>query len=425
MPTDYYVVDFPLKPNLEPQTIDFLPFGTRTLKIRVTNPDRIPGRLILRSEHLPEEFGIRRFYTHEQGGTHFRLSWGGGREKGACIVGHDIMVQGKKVPIQECRELLDNSTSYVYLNLNHRDGPIDQTYQLRLAVYCEEDCAEDVDLDQPLASLDLQLTPPQQIHAGEVNNPVRLAQNGQAYSFVGEDIPIYLDRWWSPKFVHYGQDLLAPPLLSFKFKKNLLRIEDAERSGREKRLAQVQDNILFQDVIDEARDFNAELYHFTEHYFVLRLWFSWLEKHGTVSVLDEIPDAERFDLLIDSHKHRVVYAATDFHWRETWVPVPPSRRLYVKAHIGLFSDHGLSFIRSKLPLLGSNYDGWLEWMETLVAQDQGQNEVRIPSKFVRLAVEERLKAEDLGANVEAHVPYFENCERPESVDFISSDPTKG
>lgn len=210
MPTDYYVVDFPLKSDLEPLTIAYLPFGTRTLKIKVTNPDRIPGRLILRSEHLPAEFGTRRFYTHEQGSTHFRLSWGGGREKGACIVGRDITVQGKKVPIQECRELLDGSASFVYLNLTHWDGPFDQTYLLRLTVFCEDDCAGGLDISQPLASLDLQLTPPQQILNGEVNDPVRLVQSGQAYAFAGRDIPVYLDRWWSPQHVQYGQDLPPP-----------------------------------------------------------------------------------------------------------------------------------------------------------------------------------------------------------------------
>ncbi len=425
MSPDYFTIEFPLKPDLEPISIDFLPFGTRTLKILVTNPERVPGRLIIRSSHLPEDFGDSRFYSYEEEGSNFRLSWGGGREQGACVVGRDVHIQGKRVPIQECRELLDDSASYVYLNLTHCDGPFDQTYTLRLTVHCEDDCQDGIDPSETLFSLDLLLTPPQQITSGEVSDPVRLIKEGNTYTFAGSDVPAYLNRWWSPQKVTYEQDGLALPELRLKMKKNRLRIEDPKRKGREKRLAQVQDNILFQDVIDEARDFSAELYHFSDHFFVLRLWFSWLEKRGVETLLDEIPDAERFDLLIDTQKHRVAYAATDFHWRETWVPVPSSKRLYVKAHLGLFSDHGLSFIKKKLPLLDSNYDGWLEWMETLISQDQDSSEVRIPSEMVRLAVKKELEAKDLGANVEAHVPYFENCERPESVDFISSDPTKG
>ena len=62
MSPDYFTIEFPLKPDLEPISLDYLPFGTRTLKILVTNPDHVPGRLIIRSSHLPDDFGKSRFY---------------------------------------------------------------------------------------------------------------------------------------------------------------------------------------------------------------------------------------------------------------------------------------------------------------------------------------------------------------------------
>ena len=47
-------------------------------------------------------------------------------------------------------------------------------------------------------------------------------------------------------------------------------------------------------------------------YWVVRLWFFWLDK----SIFDEVPDAERIELWIDPEKRRVDWAITDSHWKE-------------------------------------------------------------------------------------------------------------
>jgi hypothetical protein len=39
MSTDFHVIEFPLEEGLAPIDFEFLPHGTRTLKIKVTNPD--------------------------------------------------------------------------------------------------------------------------------------------------------------------------------------------------------------------------------------------------------------------------------------------------------------------------------------------------------------------------------------------------
>ena len=66
----FHVLEIPVQGQPSFQSIDYLPFGTRTLKLRVTavDPAALRGRkLILRSEHLPKKFGSRQFLLPRAG----------------------------------------------------------------------------------------------------------------------------------------------------------------------------------------------------------------------------------------------------------------------------------------------------------------------------------------------------------------------
>jgi hypothetical protein len=307
-------------------------------------------------------------------------------------------------------------------------GSVNKSYTLELGIYPVENDQDSA----PVFSMVVTLTPPKQITAGEITDPIHLDHSAAPeFTFKGTQIPTYIDRWWSSPVVTYPDGVENVPELILVAKDDRLDVNMRIGSTFET-IAHVQDNIRFQDVIDEARYFDAELYHFIKHFYVLRIWFAWLEKHVSTQFTDEFPDAERFDLLIDGKKGRVVYAATDYHWREVWVPVPrPRRGHHLIAHLGMFSNEILKLIGDKLPLLGSQIDSWLEWATDAIheaAQMEAADPTaapRIPSHFVRLAVEEKLKTGHLGPNVEAHVPNFENAEKPEGFNFISSDPQRG
>ena len=428
MSENFHVIKFPLKKDLPAQKIEFVPHGTRTLKILVTNPDpeKITGKYVLRSRNVPDEFPKTKFFSHEKGGANFRVSWGGGYETGVCLNGVDKQIAGKKIPVRECVELVE--PSYIYINVTHVSGPVDQSYTLELGIYPVKNSKN----SKRKYSLDIILEPPKQIAAKEITDPIHLDHSSKhEFTFTGSDVPDYIDRWWSSPVVNYSKPANDIPELKLVADDNRLEIK-LKDGVKFETIAHVQDNVRFQDVIDKARYFDAELYHFHEQYFVLRLWFAWLEKHLSTKFSDEFPDAERFDLLIDSKKRRVVYAATDYHWREVWVPVPrPKRHRYLIAHLGMFSNELLKLIGDKLPLLGSKVDSWLEWATDAIHEAEkeeaksGDSKPRIPSVQVYRAVKGEIKAEHLGANVEAHVPSFENVSKPEGIGFISSDPQKG
>jgi hypothetical protein len=417
----YHVLEFPLtQPPGEDLSLDFLPHGTRTLKIKLTNPRRVPDVLVLRSQHVQPGFGDSFFFSHEEGGTDFRVSWGGGHGKGACLLGRDRVAEvgDKKVriPIQECQPLLEPAaetpSSLVYLNVTHTGGPFDRARRLLLVARPADDARAG-----PVFTL------PVRLEAPAVGDPVRLAaldENKRSYTFEGRQVPAYLGRWWSEPKVVYREPGFPRPDLVMHMQGDTLEVAFA--GNPEAPIVKLRDHIKFQD-IGEARDFDAELYHFTGHYYVLRLWFFWLWQVGRSTWGDEVPDAERFDFVIDAERQRVVYAATDTHWREAWAPAS-SDGSPVEADLGLFSP---AVVGRLLPFRRKKRDAWLDWMMEFAKHkdDAAGESPRIPVLMVRRALEETVTAKDLGPGVEAHVPYFRNCGAPESVDFVSSDPKLG
>ena len=427
MPTEsgFHVLEVPVQGQPGPQSIDYLPFGTRTLKLRVTaeDPDALRGqRLILRSEHLPKSFGRRRLYSHEDGTTHFRVSWGGGRNRtGACLSSADVMVLNHKVPLQECREI-GWQPSYVYLNVTHSNGPFDVPYHLLLGIHREGAPQH----EPPVQVIPVTLTPPQQVSDGLVKQPFRY--NPRTGSFVGAHVPGYLGRWWSPWQVRYVE-LASVPSLHIAHYENILAVEGRsapeDHAGGRPRIAEIADHIGFQGVVGDTRLFDAELYHLHGDYFVLRLWFSWLMEHGIRTGLDEIPDAERFDLVIDAVANQVVFAATDFHWREVWVRACADAHAPVRGHLGLMSESGLQYVKDKLPVLDSARESWLACVEEVLQQDNWSSGLRVPSETVCTELRGPGQVTSRGLGLEAHVPSLENCLPPDGLDFVSSDPNWG
>lgn len=396
---NYHKIDFHLKRDNRPEEINFLPYGTRTLKIRTKRYEDDPKIYILRSSHVPRDFGDDQFYSHEEGSSNFRLSWGGGRRrKGACLAAEDSVKIGGHGLLQDCVAMTADS-SYTYLNLTHLSGPIDKSYDLLLGAYL----SDGDDDDPPVYSTLIRLTPPLQIANGTVQQPLRHNKDLGKSMFEGKHAPIYLARWWSPEEVSY-EPVQTVPDLRITADDNLLSIH---LNGRTTPLVTIQDNVKMQKIL-QSRTFDAELFRW-DQYYVLRLWFAWLETHGLKTVMDEIPDAERFDFVIDVENKFVVYAATDLHWREVWVPGPDNPADTIKAGIGLFNSTAVK----SLPDVTDVIEEAKEY-----EKEAGSHGPRIPTDTV-------VPGGSLEKGIfEAHVPYFQDLE-PEGVEFISSDPREG
>jgi hypothetical protein len=137
---------------------------------------------------------------------------------------------------------------------------------------------------------------------------------------VGDVIPDYVSRWWAPSTFSYRPAGDLPGRVSVVCEDNTLTVklggEETDRGGT--CLAEIVDN-GWQPGQDTQglRHVFAELFHFLEsRYFVVRLWFLWLDKR--IGPAREVPDAERVDVLYDAETGKSLFLGTDFHYREVW-----------------------------------------------------------------------------------------------------------
>lgn len=420
----YHVLEFPLIDAAPEAAIQFLPYGTRVLKVRVTNPAGHPDTFVMRSAHTPIGFGKTCAFTHEDQGTDFRLSWGGGHEHGACLLGADRELEfGNrriKIPFEACRPLPPEREAWVYLNLQHVAGPPDVPRTLTLTVHDAEQPWQ-----PPRFRLRLRLMPP------VASDPVRLRPvAAEEYAFTGSQTPVYLPRWWSPAEVRFVGE--APPEVRIRLEANTMTVMCRTAQGM-RRLMELFDHILAQDV-DQGRAWDADLFHFGGPYFALRLWFFWLWPGGLTSLGQEIPDVERFDLVFHGETGQVAYVATDTHWHESWTTAPEDGAP-VQAHLGLFSRQVLQQLT---PAEQRDYEEYLDYVlhgsrsavpagvhipALAVAQKLGLvHAARAPAWVWPEAL--RPVPGVLEVGLEAHVPYFSNCPPP-PPGLVSSDPREG
>jgi hypothetical protein len=413
----YHIIDFPLQRTNPSVTIPYLPFGTRTLKLRFTNPNGETGNYVLRSEHVTRKWGKSDFFSHEDNGDDFVLSWGGGHEEGSCVSGQDMKknIVGKKIkiPFEECGALIGKAESWVYVNLHHQKGAALETRNMLLSVREKGNPNSEA-----LFTLPLILVPPP-----DAKDPVRLMNTGEnAYAFQGKDIPDYLGRWWSPADVTYknktDESVPACPDITISTADEGLKIKAKTDEG-ETTLVEYVDRVQFQD-LGEGHTIDADLFHFTHHYYVIRLWFYWLWKQGTKTWGHEIPDVERFDFVLDTETNKIVYVATDTHWRESWAP-GPEKDEPVRAQIGLLSPE---ILKSKTTKDVDEVDNYIEWMLATHEHEDG-DEPHIPYQVVMRELRPGPFFGELGLGGEAHVPYFVNCPPPKSEKYVASDPRNG
>ncbi len=349
-------------------TVDYLPFGTRALKLKVVNtagPTDVP--LVLRPANLAQSTG--RFAAYADDRRDIWVTWGGGHEGGPCAHGKDIGWQ------ETCAPLARGDSSYTYFHVTHRPetdtGPLSHATLTLFAVAG--------DTSTPAGRLKINLHTPQ---AETLHDPVRpdysTEHNSGQILLRGSQTPTYLSRWWPDPHIEYTEARV--PDLSIHYQPvherpawpwlRLWRAVGAALVGQPGRLdvqlagrpiMSITGNV--EPALFYQRWIRPELYRFySSRYVVLRLWFFWLDTGLDVvrHHIHEIPDIERFDLLIDLQEERAVYAGTDLHWREMWGAVQDEP---VQAHVGLSAGNLLRMLGQRLE--DEFFDLLVIWDETL------------------------------------------------------------
>ena len=337
MPFRVILVDEDDELPREGHKLDYLPFGVRTLKLKVEGDSQ--GKLRLRPARLSSVPG--KAFGHEDEGVppQFVVSWGGGYE-------------------DHCE--LDYPRKSVVHFLVHHVGDGTGDHLLTVEATDESGCKAclPVTLTYPRSGglpwpVDQLSRPTWQEVSGGLGGACTVELRGAL-------TPRYMSRWWPQNRIVYTYDK-QPPRLRLSYRRlvdqhhgDLAVYASRPNDAQEISLAELRGSIGYP--LYDMRQVLPQLFRFGPRTWLLRVWFFWLDleisrqdlaaywhreadeleqawrgitskKDGGVAEgnwrqLHEIPDAERVDIVFDDSL-QPLYAATDLHWRELWGQYAP------------------------------------------------------------------------------------------------------
>jgi hypothetical protein len=299
--------------------IKYLPHGVTTLALGIQNGDDQSHDLIVRPTNRsnPPEY-VAYESTKNLVDAHSKdlnIIWGGG------------MTSGFRINLEPLK------TTNVFYLISHNSKMLDN-YSFTLEAIDIVDGIEENVLSTKVVNL---------VTASHSTDCIRYEVNYDSPSqrtgfFQGKYVPDYLSRWFGSDYTY---SKISLPSLEVNYKEVAgERYVDSEvdifmkmpSTGEKNKIANVSGDL-------ERCKFSAELFNFTAEYFIMRIWFFWTNakfqgnfimsapRHRTRQAIQlrswksrviEVPDSERFDLMISKTTGKIAYVGTDLHWRETW-----------------------------------------------------------------------------------------------------------
>lgn len=402
-----FKLDKPVSQAVQP--LFYRPWGIRTIKVKFATHTDLPKLWIRPLNVLPEEtaLGIYKAYADDSRSLH--VTWGGGHENGPCIKSKDLLAA-----FETPAALQAGDTGYLYFNLIHAGSELPEQASLTLRTFaCLKSDGKTVESEQ--ARLILQLQPPINLPSlDEIQCLVPAEQDNIWVVTPGHYLPCYDSRWWPSSDIRYELSQQLP--LIVRIEQGELCI-DWEKPGNT--IAVIQD-YTNPSVLLLGESLAFDLFAFDPWSVVLRVWFIWVDKYiggGYFLGRHEVPDSERFDLIIRRKDGRVLLAGTDLHWREVWARVLPNKIL--RATLGMPRETAILLARQKLG------ETWSEiWQKSLHRQvDEVEIiEVNNPVEpFIRRLAEREATVTIKAGGTEAHLPTLHNVEQRRPPVMTSSD----
>ncbi|MFZ0546039.1 MAG: hypothetical protein WAM60_11405 [Candidatus Promineifilaceae bacterium] len=410
------VIDFQLDRPQNNGELTYRPFGVVTVKIELSSETTDQPALRLRVKRkTADDLAQGTFRGFPDDSDALMISWGGGHEPGPCVKPKDFL-KFKENPAP----LPKGEKSYTYFNVTHivvDDLP--ETATLTIEAYEPGDAHQD---EVVTSTLTITLKKPD-----FVPDKIRLMEPvpGESDTYRIQDgkyLAAYDPRWW-PEGVAYAAETGELPLIIRRVENRL----ELYWGGSAKPVAVLTDNTDPSILVpgDHQRSYQNtalfDLFNFDDHHIALRLWFYWLNKRigGKQFVTrHEVPDAERFDIVIRKDNGAAVFVCTDLHWSEMWgeVPEPP-----LIISLGLSRERILKEVKEgakkKADKILKGPAKWLGFSQEAEGASGGQvdeeeaneaTEFHNPITFVRGRVKARYAKESVNKvrekGLEAHVP---------------------
>ena len=373
-------ISFPLDEVPETAVLVYRPWGTRTLKLSVSTSSVTPALRIRPSTIHPDDTANKIYRAYADDSDAFIISWGGGHEPGPCLKSKDVLHA-----FEQCTEMEPGDSSMIFFNISHVGPDVPEAATVTIEAYNEENGAV-------FAALPVILQKPAAYPVGAVQFQ---ETDSSVWQPQGDRLAMYDPRWW-PKGVGYVAAGELP--LTIKRQDTTLSIK-----WQGKEVATIADDT--KPSILDMDGVAFELFHFDEWHVALRIWFFWLDAKvggGFFIGRHEVPDAERFDMLIRRADGYVTLACTDLHWREVWGETTGSP---LRATLGLGRESKLKLAEEEMGKLWGTWKG---------EKQLDHSRVYDPMRFIaRLAEEKGKESPDTlrAKGTEAHLPMLHNVEQ--------------
>lgn len=409
-----------IKCNIEPinakyennfYKINYIPFSISTIKLLINNKEDSDVDILIkpiRSQNNDDFCGG--FDDNNKG---LRIIWGGGQEYGV-----STMIKGN-----------DKKYAFLFVFPSHDSKLLD--YNLTLIVnktirdFSEKYISEEI----PIKLYPIQNTE----YVYEIVHPKITGDSlSNTITFDGKSLGYYYPRWYPEldSFFpdtnnHYQRDPRISDFSLRTFKKSSLF--DADRIilyFKNKEIANIEGDM-------DGAKYQVDVFKFN-NVFIIRIWFLWISKKqfwegdnleplekearkkGFFDFEPELPDFERFDIVVSPTDGNILAICTDFHWQEYWYKIrrDDSHMIGIIAKLLHPVDESLSRLFSR-DYVDNKYESIIDNLRKMTLT----NNVDVSSELIYM------KGEEIDKTVQAkkhmpmtkgknffrsHVPYVRN-----------------
>ncbi len=294
--------------------VKYIPFSISTIKLLIQNEEYLDVDILIKPLRFQNDDDFCGGFDDERRGL--RIIWGGGQENGL-----QTIVKG-------------NDKKHLFLFVFPTDNFKLLDYNLTLQVN-----KTIVGSNQPnmREEIIIKLSPIQDVQLLENIAHQKIRNNSEIakITFNGNLVCSYYPRWYPELFnliANTNNYYQFDPTISNISLKLLKKSQGSDKDRIVLNFKEKETAIIEGDM--DGANYHIDLFKFNNS-FIIRIWFLWISKKQfhdknnlvplqlevqTRGIFDnpELPDFERFDIVISSLNGNILAVCTDFHWQEYW-----------------------------------------------------------------------------------------------------------
>jgi hypothetical protein len=391
--------------------VKYIPFSISTIKLAIQNEEHLDVDILIKPTRFQNNEDFCGGFDDEKRGL--RIIWGGGQENGL-----QTIVKG-------------NDKKYLFLFVFPMDNFKLLDYNLTLQV---NKTILESNQSNMMEEIIIELSPIQNVQLIENIAHQKIRNNSETtkITFVGNLVGSYYPRWYPELFNliantdnYYQLDSTISNISFNLFKKS-------QGSNKDRIILNFNENeIAIVEGDMDGANYHIDLFKFNNA-FIIRIWFLWISKKQfrdknnleplqrdvqTRGIFDnpELPDFERFDIIVSSLNGNILAVCTDFHWQEYWYKLRNDSTHMIGVVAKLF--HPINESLSRLcnrNFVDNNYENIITDLTKIVSLsenfDLNPNLMYLQGEEIEESIHNREKMPvPRGKNFfRSHVPYVRN-----------------